>query len=108
MKKSNETIKLENLRKYGYGRIWDNPLAARKDDIDGAAEECRPNNMAAARERVIQEMGAYAVPDVEIGAAGETIYSFKELEREKTALQKYRAGVKPGVSDLGKTVFDST
>jgi hypothetical protein len=44
---------------------------------------------------------------VEIGAAGETIYFFRELEREKTAVEKYRAGVKPGSSDLGKTVFDS-
>jgi hypothetical protein len=108
MKKSNETVKLENLRKAGYGRIWDKPLAVRNADIDGAAEECRPKNMAAAREKIIQEIGAYAVPDVSIGAEGETIYSFKELEREKTALQKYRANVKPGASDLGKTVFDST
>jgi hypothetical protein len=108
MKKSNETIKLENLRKDGYGRIWDKPLAVRSADINPAAEECRPKNMAAARERVLKEIGAYAVPEVEIGAAGETIYSFKELEREKTALQNYRAGVKPSSSDLGKTVFDST
>jgi hypothetical protein len=108
MKKSNETIKLENLRKDGYGRIWNNPLSVKSSDIDPAAGELRPKNMAAARERVIKEIGAYAVPDVEIGAAGETIYSFKELEREKTALQKYRASLKPGSSDLGKIVFDST
>jgi hypothetical protein len=108
LKKSNEAVKLENLRKDGYGRIWNNPLAVQSSGINPAAEECRPKNMAAARERVIQEIGAYAVPDVEIGAAGETIYSFKELEREKTALQKYRASLKPGSSDLGKTVFDST
>jgi hypothetical protein len=108
LKKANEAIKLENLRKDGYGRIWDDPLSVRPDDIDPPAEECRPKNMAAARERVVQEMGAYAVPDVEIGAAGETVYSFKELEREKNALQRYRASIKPGASDLGKTVFDST
>jgi hypothetical protein len=108
MKKDNEAVKLENLRKDGYGRIWNNPLSVRSGDIDPAAEECRPKNMAAARERVTQEMGAYAVPDVEIGAAGETIYSFKELAREKTALQNYRSSIKPGSSDVGKTVFDST
>jgi hypothetical protein len=45
---------------------------------------------------------------VEIGAAGETVYSFKELEREKNALQNYRSQIKPDSSDLGKTVFDST
>jgi hypothetical protein len=108
MKKTNEAIKLENLRKDGYGRIWNNPLSLRISDIDPAAGECRPKNMAAARERVAQEMGAYAVPDVEIGAAGETIYSFRELAREKTALQNYRSSIKPGSSDVGKTVFDST
>jgi hypothetical protein len=108
IQKSNETIKLENLRKAGYGRIWNDPLSVRSGDIAGAAEECRPKNMAAAQEKVLQEMGAYAVPDLEIGPAGETVYSFKELEREKTALQNYRALVKPGSSDLGKTVFDST
>jgi hypothetical protein len=108
MKKSNEAVKLENLRKDGYGRIWNNPLSVRASDINPAAEECRPKNMAAARERALKEIGAYAVPDVEIGADGETVYVFKELDREKTALQRYRASIKPGSSDLGKTVFDST
>jgi hypothetical protein len=108
MKKNNETIKLENLRKDGYGRIWNKPLSVQSADINPAAGECRPKNMAAAQERVLKELGAYAVPDVAIGPAGETIYSFKELEREKTALQNYRAGIKPDSSDLGKTVFDST
>jgi hypothetical protein len=108
IQKTNETVKLENLRKDGYGRIWDNPLAARSSDMNPAAEECRPRNLAAARERVIREIGAYTVPDVAIGADGETVYSFKELAREKTALQKYRASIKPGASDPGKIVFDST
>jgi hypothetical protein len=108
MKKTNEAIKMENLRKDGYGRVWNNPLSVQSSDINPAVEECRPKNIAAAREKVIQEIGAYTVPDVEIGARGETVYSFKELEREKTALQTYRALVKPGAHDLGKTVFDST
>jgi hypothetical protein len=108
MKKHNETAKLENLRKDAYGRIWDKPLSVRPADINPAAEECRPKNMAEARERALKEIGAYSVPDVAIGPDGEAIYSFKELEREKAAVQKYRASVKPGASDLGETVFDST
>jgi hypothetical protein len=107
MKQSNEAVKLENLRKDGYGRIWNEPLAVRSSDINPVAEECRPKNMAAAREKALGEIGVYAVPEVSVGTAGETVYAFKELEREKIALQKYRAGVKPGSSDLGKTVFDS-
>jgi hypothetical protein len=108
VKQHNETAKLENLRKDAYGRIWDKPLSVRPADINPAAEECRPKNMAAARERALKEIGAYSVPDMAIGPDGDAIYSFKELEREKAALQKYRASIKPGASDLGKTVFDST
>jgi hypothetical protein len=107
IKKHNETIKLENLRKDAYGKIWDKPLSVSPADINPVAEECRPKNMNAARERALREIGVYSVPDVAIGPAGETIYSFKELEREKTALQKYRSSIKPDASDLGKTVFDS-
>jgi hypothetical protein len=107
MKKSNEEVKLENLRKDAYGRIWDKPLSVRSEDLNPGAEECRPKNIAAARERTLKEIGAYAVPDVEIDAAGEAIYFFRELEREKTAVEKYRSKIKPGASDLGKTVFDS-
>jgi hypothetical protein len=107
VKRDNETIKLENLRKSGYGQIWDAPLAVKPADIAPKAEECRPKNLAAARDRVIKELGSYAMPDVAIGPAGETVYAFKELEREKAALEKYRAGIKADASALGKTVFDS-
>jgi hypothetical protein len=107
MQKTNETIKLENLRKDAYRRIWDLPLSVKPGDIAPRAAECRPKNMAAAQNRVITELGAYAAPDVALDAGGETVYAFKELEREKEALIKYRAGINPEASTLGKTVFDS-
>ncbi|MDR0656577.1 MAG: hypothetical protein LBG22_09720 [Treponema sp.] len=106
MKKRNEKLKLENLRKDGYRRIWDNPLSVTDKDINPQAPECRPRNLSAAREQVIKELGSYAVPDVAIGDAG-TVYVFKELDREKAALENYRATVDAGASALGKTVFDS-
>jgi hypothetical protein len=107
LKRDNETIKLENLRKSGYGQIWDKPLAVKPADIAPRAKECRPKNMAAAQDRVIKEIGSYATPDVAIGPAGETVYTFTELDRERAALEKYRAGIKGDASALGKTVFDS-
>ncbi|MDR1596396.1 MAG: hypothetical protein LBR99_01700 [Treponema sp.] len=107
MKETNETVKLENLRKSGYRRIWDFPLSVKPADIVPRTEECRPKKMTAAQDRIIKEIGSYAVPDVTIGPAGETIYTFKELEREKEALEKYRSEIDPGASALGKTVFDS-
>jgi hypothetical protein len=106
-KKRNETIKLENLRKHGYRRIWETPQAVKAEDINPQAAECRPRNMDAAQDRVIKEMGAYAVPDVALNERGETVYAFTELEREKRALETYRASVDPRSSSLGKTVFDS-
>jgi hypothetical protein len=107
LKRDNETIKLENLRKSGYGQIWDKPLAVKPADIAPKAEECRPKNLAAAQDRLIKEIGSYAMPDVAIGPAGETVYTFKELERERAALEKYRAGIRDDASALGKMVFDS-
>ncbi|GHV76580.1 hypothetical protein AGMMS49942_14010 [Spirochaetia bacterium] len=107
VKRDNETIKRENLRKSGYGHIWDKPLAVKPTDIDPKAAECRPKNMALARDQIIKEIGAYAMPDVAIGPAGETVYAFTELEREREALEKYRAGIRDDASALGKTVFDS-
>jgi hypothetical protein len=107
MKETNETIKLENLRKGGYRRIWDSPLSVKPADIVPKTEECRPKKMTVAQDRIIKEIGSYAVPDVTIGPAGETVYTFQELEREKEALEKYRSEIDPGASALGKTVFDS-
>jgi hypothetical protein len=107
MKETNETIKLENLRKIGYRHIWDSPLSVKPADIAPKTKECRPKKMTAAQDRIIKEIGSYAVPDVAIDPKGETVYTFKELEREKNALEKYRSEINAGASVLGKTVFDS-
>ncbi|MDR2363938.1 MAG: hypothetical protein LBD65_05940, partial [Spirochaetaceae bacterium] len=61
-KKENEGIKLDNLKKLGFGRIWSKPLAVQEKDIDSPAKECRPRNMAAARDRIIKDMGACSMP----------------------------------------------
>jgi hypothetical protein len=106
-KKKNERIKLNNLKKTGFARIWSKPLGVTEKDIDSPVKECRPRNMAAARDRIFKDMGAHAIPDVELNAQGNTVYFFRELQREKEALEKYRAALKPEASALGKTVFDS-
>ncbi|MDR2079765.1 MAG: hypothetical protein LBP74_08610, partial [Treponema sp.] len=79
MKETNEIIKLENLRKTGYHYIWDSPLSVKPADIAPKTEECRPKKITAAQNRIIKEIGSYSVPDVTIGPAGETVYTFKEL-----------------------------
>ena len=105
LKKNNEKIKLENLRKNAFMFIWDKPVAVNLSDINPAQKECRPGNMALARERVIKDMGQYSIPDVAVNESGETVYSFNELKREKDALFKYRSGVDSGDSELGKIIF---
>jgi hypothetical protein len=105
VKQANEAIKMENLRKIGYSRVWGSPHNVKSSDISTEIESCRPKHLAQAQERVIREIGAYAVPEVSIAADGKTAYTFTELEREKAALEKYRNGVKSAV--LGETVFDS-
>ena len=104
-KKDNETIKLENLKRLGFNRIWSNPLAVKPADIDSEASECRPKKMDIAREKVIKDMGAYSVPEVTLNEKSETVYSFPELVREKQTLEKYRSSVKE--EGLGSIVFDS-
>ncbi|MDR1898488.1 MAG: hypothetical protein LBQ55_00600 [Treponema sp.] len=104
-RRENERIKLENLRKAGFSRIWSQPLAVESGDIQGPDPACRPAALAAAQDKIIKEMGAYSVPDVAVGETGNTVYTFRELEREKAALEKYRAGIK--TEELGSTVFDT-
>lgn len=105
VKKRNENIKLENLRKIGYNQVWSTPRAVQSTDIVGSSPESQPKNLAAVQDMLIKEIGAYSMPDVSVDAAGKARYSFPEIEREKTALGTYRAGVR--ASSLGGTVFDS-
>jgi hypothetical protein len=106
-KKENETIKLENFRKTGYADIWRNPEGVNPRDFNPPAPECKPGKLAAAQDRIIKEMGARGAPEVVIGESGEAIYTFTELEREKRALEKYRAALDTSQAELGKVVYDS-
>ncbi|MDR2370547.1 MAG: hypothetical protein LBD71_03635 [Treponema sp.] len=103
MKRENREIQTGNLRRLGFLHIWTHPTGVR--GIDSSAAECRPPRMDAACGRIIRDMGAYSMPDVEIDDRGETVYNFNALKAEKEALQRYRSGIKTG--SLGKTVFDT-
>jgi hypothetical protein len=107
MKRENERLKFENLRKTGYGQIWDNPRMVKPGDLPPNVAECRPQNLAAAEDKIIKELGSYAVPEVSLDAGGNPAYTFTELAREKEALQRYRSSLDGSASSLGKTVFDS-
>jgi hypothetical protein len=106
-KKDNEKLKLENFRKSSYLQIWRTPLTVNPREFIPRTAECEPANLSSAQNRVIREMGSYAVPEVSIDEKGGEVYSFPDLDREKRALEKYRAGIDAAASELGKTVFDS-
>ncbi|MDR1104825.1 MAG: hypothetical protein LBL44_00585 [Treponema sp.] len=103
LKKENGAIRLENFRKEAFSLIWEKPAGIREQDMTGKAAECSPENLAAARDRVIKDMGAYSMPDVTAGNG--TVYDFTGLKTEKEILEECRAGVKN--EGPGKTVFDS-
>jgi hypothetical protein len=52
-------------------------------------------------------MAAYSMPELEADPSGNPLYHFIELEREKEDVARCRAGIRPGDSELGETVFDS-
>jgi hypothetical protein len=105
VKKGNQAIALENLRKVAFSRVWSSPHNVRSTDIAANTPEARPANLDKAQDKLIKEIGAYTQPEVSVGETGETLYSFPELDREKRALQTYRAGIQ--VQDLGGTAFDT-
>jgi hypothetical protein len=105
--KENEDIKLGNFKRLGFSKIWSSPKNIEINSFNAPSAECRPKNFAAAGDRVVKDIGAISSPEIKIDENGKTTYSFLELEREKHALEKYRAGLDPARAQLGKTVFDS-
>jgi len=107
LEKENENIKLVNFKRLGFSKIWQSPKNVETKNLVPPSAECRPRDIASAQDRVIKDLGAISNPEVELSEDGKTIYTFSELEREKHALEKYRADLDPARLQLGKTVFDS-
>jgi hypothetical protein len=107
LRKENEKIHLENFRRFSFGRIWNSPLLIKKTDLKPVYHEAGFYNLKEAQDKVIKEMGVYSIPNLTLDDAKNELYSFVELDREKQALEKYRASINPEASSLGKTIFDS-
>ncbi|MDR0410367.1 MAG: hypothetical protein LBH75_00115 [Treponema sp.] len=111
VKKSNEAARFENLRKHGYAHVWASPRGVRLVDIGHSDrtivdDAYAPANLPLAQDKLIKEIGAYSLPEVRADSTGGgVVYDFPELEREKSALNTYRATVRP--SEIGGVVFDS-
>jgi hypothetical protein len=109
LNKENARLKTENFRAFCYNRIWQNPASIRPGDLNPPQNDAAYWKDVPARikaDRVLKEMGLYALPEVKIENE-EEVYSFPDLEREKEALEKYRASINLEDLKLGNTVFDS-
>jgi hypothetical protein len=105
-KKENSEIKLKNFKRFSFNKIFSSPGNIDIGSFNPPVSECRPDNLASARDRVIKDMGVISNPQIEI-KNGKTFYSFNELEKEKEALEKYRSTIDISRQKLGETIFDS-
>ncbi|MDR2608585.1 MAG: hypothetical protein LBC57_09360 [Treponema sp.] len=104
--RDNEEIKMENLRRLAYSRIWEQGKGIKESDIEAPSAGCKPKQFSKAREKIMKEMGAYSMPEISVEGK-EAVYSFPDLEREKEELKKYRSALPARAPDLGKTIFDT-
>ena len=107
MKKENKEIKLSNFKRFSFSKIWKSPEKIEKDDFLTQAEDFKPDDHGKAFEKVINDLSLVSVPEIEIADNGKEIYSFKELEKEKKAIEKQRENINRQKYQLGQTIFDS-
>jgi hypothetical protein len=106
-KKENKEIKLGNFKRFSFSKIFSYPNNIDISAFNSNIPECSPDDLASAADRVVKDIGAISNPQIEITENGKTIYSFKEIEDEKKALEKYRKTADNSQSKLGEIVFDS-
>ncbi|MDR2468431.1 MAG: hypothetical protein LBD22_05670 [Spirochaetaceae bacterium] len=104
---ANERVKQTNFRQYVYDTIWKRPRTLRCADLKPAGVESRPCAFNAACTKLINEFSAYSPVDVTADDAGDFTYTFAELERERGALNAYRARTRVDAKQLGAIVYDS-
>jgi hypothetical protein len=106
IKRDNEKIKQENLRKIGYSMIWDSPSDVQASAIKHSSPECMPEKIAEYQAQIIKEMSEYSPPEV-TAPNGVLLYHFPALKRERDVLNQYRDAIQSDRSALGGTVFDT-
>ncbi|MCL2374505.1 MAG: hypothetical protein FWC65_04615 [Treponema sp.] len=107
VKKENDEIRMGNFRGLFYSRIWADPESFAPAGIDIRGDQRRPRDIAAAKDAALKEMGAYSLPHVALDEGRREVFGFRELRREKDALEKYRRTIDMQKAMTGKTVFDS-
>ena len=106
-KKENKKNKLSNFKRFCFNKILSSPKKIDAESLMPAPNEFFPDDLAAAANKVINDVGAFSIPEIAAEENGKMIYSFNELEREKQEVKKYRETIDTSKLQIGKTVFDS-
>ncbi|MCX7027526.1 MAG: hypothetical protein NT061_08610 [Spirochaetes bacterium] len=101
LKRHNEAIKFENLRRIFYGKVIKTSGELKPEEVVAPMEEARPADPAAA-ERIARNLAAWSEADVTT-----TGYEFKEIGRGQADIERLRSAVDEGGFAPGKTVFDT-
>jgi hypothetical protein len=107
IRKKNQAIKQENLRKEIYSHILNNPDSVDLDTIELSGSEAMPKHIERLKEKVLIEIAAAKTFEVEAKDNGQYIYRFPEIKRELMDLVNLRKDINLDRFSIGKIVFDS-
>ena len=107
LKKRNEKIKQENLRKQIFSTVIRNTDNMDNNKVDCLNESDTPKKAHGFIEKQLVRYAGHKNADVEAKDDGSTYYKFTELNRELQDLIIYRKNVDLSKYDVGDTVFDS-
>ncbi len=102
VKKQNERIRAENMRRAVYAAALASPSAVRPPEPASLPATARPAK-ANAPVKVIEELAAYESGE----SLGSGAWRLAELERKTADVERVRASVKPGDYSLGGVAFDT-
>jgi hypothetical protein len=105
LKRKNDAVRVENLRRVVYGRAWANPdgVEAAASAIDSAAAPSAPKAQA----KLLDELAAYSPAQIESSGRAGFRYAFPDLKRTRQSMRTLRDKTDRGEFALGKTVFDT-
>jgi hypothetical protein len=108
LKKQNDQIRLEALRKRIYAQVLASPQRVDPREVRASGTALDPKDLPVASRRIVERLAAALQAEPVAGEKdGDFTYSFPELQRQLSDLESYRKAIDPKRYELGKTVFDS-
>jgi hypothetical protein len=101
IKRRNEAVKFENLRRIFYGRAIKTKGELKPEEVQAPVDEARPADAAAA-ERIAKNLAAWSGAEVT-----EKGYEYKEIARVQEDIEGLRSAIDAGKYAPGPAVFDT-